>query len=97
MVYSNSLQVSKLVQSLPKAWEIKASILEYEDLEKMTYDELPGNLMAYRQNYINNYNKDDKKKTMTFTTEILDTGEKADENQDEGMTFFNRGVRQILR
>lgn len=32
MVFSNSLQVSKLVRSLPKAWETKAAILEDGDL-----------------------------------------------------------------
>ncbi|XP_049405043.1 uncharacterized protein LOC125868438 [Solanum stenotomum] len=38
MVYSNALQVKKLVRSLPKAWETKAAILEDGDLQKMTYD-----------------------------------------------------------
>ena len=31
MVYSNSLQVNKLVRSLPKAWKTKAVILEDGD------------------------------------------------------------------
>jgi len=51
MVYSNGLQVRKLVRSLPKAWETKVAILEDGDLQKMTYDELRGNLMAYEQPY----------------------------------------------
>ena len=38
--------------------------------------------MAYEQNHINRYNKDDKKKTMAFTGETLQTEEEADENQD---------------
>jgi len=32
MVYSNGLQVRKLVRSLPKAWETKVAILEDRDL-----------------------------------------------------------------
>ena len=48
----------------------------------MTYDELRGNLMAYEENHINTYNKDDKKKTMAFIGETLQTEEEADENQD---------------
>lgn len=36
MVYSNALQVRKLVRSLPKAWETKTAILEDGDLHKMT-------------------------------------------------------------
>ena len=57
MVYSNSLQVSKLFKSLPKAWETKAAIQEDGDRQYMTYDELRGNLIAYEQNHINMYNK----------------------------------------
>jgi len=47
MIYSNGLQVRKLIRSLPKAWETKAAIFEDGNLEKMTYDELRENLMAY--------------------------------------------------
>lgn len=57
MVYSNALQVSKLVRCLPKAWETKTIVLEERDLQKMTYDELYENVMAYEQNHINKYNK----------------------------------------
>ncbi|KAH0755142.1 hypothetical protein KY290_025412 [Solanum tuberosum] len=42
------------------------------------------------------YNKDDKKKTVAFTAETSEIGEKADENQDEGIALINRGVRQML-
>lgn len=42
--------------------------------------ELRGNLMAYKQNHINRYNKDDKNKMMAFTIETPDIGEKIDEN-----------------
>jgi len=71
MVYSNGLQVRKLIRSLPKAWQTKVAILEDGDLQKMTYDELRGNLMAYEQIHINRYNKDDKKKMVAFTAEQL--------------------------
>lgn len=46
----------------------------------MTYDELRGNLMAYEQNHINRYNKDDKKKTVAFIGETLQNEEEDDEN-----------------
>ena len=45
----------------------------------MTYNELRGNLMAYEQNHINRYNKDDKKKIVAFTGETSDIGEEVDE------------------
>ncbi|XP_015169912.1 uncharacterized protein [Solanum tuberosum] len=93
MVYSNALQVRLLIRSLPKAWETKAVILEDGDLQKMTYDKLRGNLMAYEQNHINRYNKDDKKETVVFTTETSKIGEEADEDQDEGLALINRGEK----
>ena len=81
-MYSNSIRVSKLVNCLHKDWETKVVILKLRDLQNMTYDELRGNLMAYEENHINTYNKDDKKKTMAFIGETLQTEEEADENQD---------------
>ena len=48
----------------------------------MTYDELRGNLMEYEQNHINRYNNDDKKKTMAFIGETLQTDVEADANED---------------
>uniref|UniRef100_M1E0R9 CCHC-type domain-containing protein n=1 Tax=Solanum tuberosum TaxID=4113 RepID=M1E0R9_SOLTU len=96
-VSSDSKGDHKLVRSLPKVWETKAPILEDGDLQKMTYDELRGNLMAYEKNHINRYNKDDKKNTVAFTAERTEIEEEADENQDEGMALINQGVRQILR
>jgi len=97
MVYSNGLQVRKLVRSLPKAWETKTAILEDGDLQIMMDDELRGNLMAYEQNHINTYIKDDKKKTVAFTSETSKVREEVYEYQDEGMTLINRRVRQMLR
>lgn len=40
MVYSNFIQVTELVRSLFEAWETKITILEYGDLQNITYDEL---------------------------------------------------------
>ena len=48
----------------------------------MTYDELRGNLMAYEENHINRYTKDNKTKAMAFIGETLQTEEEADENHD---------------
>jgi len=92
MIYSNGLQVRNLNKSLSKAWETKATILENGDLEKLTYDKLRGNLMAYEQNHINRYHRDDKRKTVAFTSGTPEVEEEIDETQSEGMTLINRGV-----
>ncbi|KAH0725399.1 hypothetical protein KY284_001264 [Solanum tuberosum] len=94
MIYSNGLQVRKLIRSLPKAWENKATILEDGDLEKMTYDELRGNIMAYEQNHINRFHKDDKRKIVAFTAGTTAVEVEIDETQSEGMSLISQGVRQ---
>lgn len=66
MVYPNGLQVRILLKRLPKAWETKATILEDRDLNKMMYDELRGNLMAYEQNHMKRHAKEDKRKSVAF-------------------------------
>ena len=38
--------------------------------------------MAYEQNHINRYKNDDKKKTVSFIGETLETEEDDDENQN---------------
>ena len=53
--------------------------------------------MTYEQNHINRYNKDEKKKSVAFTTETSDVGDEIDEYQSEGMTLINRRVKQMLR
>lgn len=62
----------------------------------MTYDELRGYLMYYEQNHIHRYNKENKRKTWHSHLKV-DIRKEVDENQDEGMTLINRGVRHMLR
>ena len=52
--------------------------------------------MAYEQNYINRYNKDDKKNIVAFIAETFDIGKEVGEYQSERMTLINRGVKQML-
>lgn len=97
VIYSNALPDRKLVKSLPKAWETKAFILEEGDLQKMRYDELWGNWISYKHNHINRYSKNEKIKTVAFTAETTYIGKEVDENQSEGITFINKGVKQMVR
>lgn len=97
MIYSNGLQVKKLVQSLPKAWKTKVVILKNGDLHNMTYDELRGNLIAYEQNHINNYSKEERKKVVAFNAVTPGEEKHTDEDNNEGVALINRGVSQILR
>lgn len=69
-----------LLESLPGAWETKVVTLEDGVLQKMTYNELRGNLMAYEHNHIKRYKKDDKNKIVALTVE---TTREVNENRDE--------------
>lgn len=52
-----------------EAWETKDVILEDGDMQNITYDVLQGNLIAYEQKHIYQYNKYEKKKIVEFTVE----------------------------
>lgn len=61
------------------------TILDDGALQNMTYDEIHENLMAYEQNHINRYHKDEKKKLIAFNAEtITKEEEEVDEANNEG-------------
>ena len=45
------------------------------------YDEVIGNFIAYEQNNINRYNKEDKKNMVAFTVVTSRIGEEVNENK----------------
>ncbi|XP_070057722.1 uncharacterized protein [Nicotiana tomentosiformis] len=61
--YSSGDQVRKFLRSLPTTWKIKVVALESQDLNKLSYDELRGDRIAFEKTHI--------KKTVAFkaTTE----------------------------
>ncbi|XP_019253943.1 PREDICTED: uncharacterized protein LOC109232643 [Nicotiana attenuata] len=50
--YSSGEQVRKILRSLPTLWQPKVVALEYGDLDKLSYDELRGDLTDFEQNHL---------------------------------------------
>lgn len=53
--------------------------------------------MAYEQNNINRYNKEENKKVVAFISALPETEEENDEENSDGTTLINCGVRYMLR
>ncbi|XP_070054210.1 uncharacterized protein [Nicotiana tomentosiformis] len=64
-------QVQKILRSLPTTWQTKVAALESQDLNKLSYDELRGYLIAFEKTHLKKTNQKEKKKTVAFkaTTE----------------------------
>nr|XP_009597682.1 uncharacterized protein LOC104093616 [Nicotiana tomentosiformis] len=60
--YSSGEQVRKILRSLPTLWQPKVITLEYEDLDKLSYDELRGDLISFKQTHLKKYGHEEKKK-----------------------------------
>ncbi|XP_059279683.1 uncharacterized protein LOC132033660 [Lycium ferocissimum] len=95
VTYTNSQQVRKLVRSLPKTWETKAIVLEDGNLDKFTYDELRGNLIAFEKNHIQRYQKDEKKKVVAFKAQVEESDD--DDFKEEEVAMISRHVIEAMR
>ncbi|XP_060177966.1 uncharacterized protein LOC132607904 [Lycium barbarum] len=91
---TNSQQVRKLVRSLPKTWETKAIVLEDGNLDKFTYDELRGNLIAFEKNHIQRYQKDEKKKMVAFKAQVEESD---DDFKEEEVAMISSHVIEAMR
>ncbi|XP_075103450.1 uncharacterized protein LOC142178030 [Nicotiana tabacum] len=93
--YSSGEQVRKILRSLPTLWQPKVNTLEYRDLEKLLYDELRGDLIAFEQTYLKNHRHEEKKKSVASKSTIAESEgedeEEGDKHQDD-IALFSRVV-----
>nr|XP_009771363.1 PREDICTED: uncharacterized protein LOC104221912 [Nicotiana sylvestris] len=68
--YSSGDQVRKILRSLPTTWKTKVVTLESHDLNKLSYDELRGELIAFKKTHLKKTNQEEKKKTVAFKATI---------------------------
>nr|XP_016458367.1 PREDICTED: uncharacterized protein LOC107782049 [Nicotiana tabacum] len=66
--YTNGDQVRKILRSLPTTWQTKVVTLESQDLNKLSYDELRGELIAFERTHLKKTNQEEKKKIVAFKT-----------------------------
>ncbi|MED6148934.1 hypothetical protein PIB30_057629 [Stylosanthes scabra] len=70
-------------------------IIEGNDLDKITYDELRGKLLAYES--ASNKKQDNNKKSMAFKTKVSKSKvEASDKDSDEEMVLFAKRPRKIV-
>uniref|UniRef100_A0A1S4BVA2 CCHC-type domain-containing protein n=1 Tax=Nicotiana tabacum TaxID=4097 RepID=A0A1S4BVA2_TOBAC len=98
--YSSGDQVRKILRSLPTTWQTKVVTLESQDLKKLSYDELRGELIAFEKTHLKKTNQEKKKKIVAFkaTTERADNDIDHDpEALQEEITMVSRNMDALMR
>lgn len=102
--YTNTEIVSKILRSLPKAWEAKVTaIREAKDLTKLPLEELIGSLMTHEITMEKQDQEERPKKNLAFKTvhqvEDKDNGDDEDSDDDlvEDVALITREFRNFLR
>ncbi|XP_070014826.1 uncharacterized protein [Nicotiana sylvestris] len=99
--YSSDDQVRKILRSLPTTWQTKVVTLESRDLNKLSCDELRGELIAFEKTHLKKTSpKKKKKKTVAFkaTTERVDNDIDVDpEALQEEIAMVSRNMDGLMR
>ncbi|XP_070002741.1 uncharacterized protein [Nicotiana sylvestris] len=98
--YSSGDQVRKILRSQPTTWQTKVVTLESQDLNKLSYDELRGELIAFEKTYLKKTNQEKKKKIVAFkaTTEIAENDIDDDPKAlQEEIAMMSRNVDGLMR
>ncbi|XP_070026437.1 uncharacterized protein [Nicotiana sylvestris] len=98
--YISGDQVRKILRSLPTTWKTKVVTLESQDLNKLSYDELRGELIAFEKTYFKKTSQEEKWKTVAFkaSTEI-DENEIDDDPEalQEEIAMLSRNMDGLMR
>ncbi|XP_019241007.1 PREDICTED: uncharacterized protein LOC109220995 [Nicotiana attenuata] len=98
--YSSGEQVRKILRSLPTLWQPKVVALEYGDLDKLSYDELRGDLIAFEQTHLKKHGHEEKKKSVVSKSTIAESESEAEEEGDkheDDIALFSRVVSNTTR
>ncbi|XP_075103247.1 uncharacterized protein LOC142177969 [Nicotiana tabacum] len=98
--YTSCDQVRKILRSLPTTWQTKVVTLESQDLNKLSYDELRGELIAFEKTYLRKTSQEEKQKIVTFkaSTEIAEN--KIDDDPEalqEEIAMLSRNMDGLMR
>nr|XP_016449999.1 PREDICTED: uncharacterized protein LOC107774858 [Nicotiana tabacum] len=91
--YSSGDQVRKILRSLPTTWQTKVVTLESQDLNKLSYDELRGELIAFEKTHLKKTNQEEKKKTVAFKA----TPERTDNDIDDDPEALQEEIFMVSR
>ncbi|XP_015933939.1 uncharacterized protein LOC107460120 [Arachis duranensis] len=95
--YSEQTLVRKLLRSLTKKWETKATVLaENNNLSPITYNDLRGKLLAYETT---NTNQDSKKKRTALKSRVESKESESSDNfsDNDELVFFSRRLKRLIR
>ncbi|XP_070040878.1 uncharacterized protein [Nicotiana tomentosiformis] len=91
--YSSSDQVRKILRSLPTTWQTKVVALESQDLNKLSYDELQGDLIVFEKIHLKKTNQEEKKKIVAFKA----TTEKSENDIDDDSEALEEEIAMVSR
>ncbi|XP_075085078.1 uncharacterized protein LOC142168314 [Nicotiana tabacum] len=91
--YSSDDQVRKILRSLPTTWQTKVVTLESQDLNKLSYDELREELLAFEKTHLKKTNQEEKKKTVACKATI----ERADNDIDDDLEALQEEIAVVSR
>ncbi|XP_072060293.1 uncharacterized protein [Arachis hypogaea] len=96
ITHSKQVLVKKVIKSLTKEWETKATIIfESSNLNQMTYEELRGKLLAYEITHMKN---DIRKKGVALKSCVKSLDDESNDSlSDEEIVFFARKFRRLMR
>nr|XP_018626241.1 uncharacterized protein LOC104095978 [Nicotiana tomentosiformis] len=98
--YSSGNQVQKILRSLPTTWQTKVVALESQDLNKLSYDELRGDLIAFKKTHLKKISQEEKKKTIAFKATIERTKKDIDDDPEaleEEIAMVSRNMDGLMR
>ncbi|XP_070040842.1 uncharacterized protein [Nicotiana tomentosiformis] len=100
-------QVRKFLRSLSTIWQPKVIALECQDLDKMSYNELRGDLIAFEKTHLDRQVQYEKKKTVAFKATVAELEEEEEEEeggggggggeQDENISMLSKVVTSMMK
>ncbi|XP_070020106.1 uncharacterized protein [Nicotiana sylvestris] len=92
-------QVRKILISLPTLWQPKVITLECQDLDKISYDQFRGGLIAFEKTHLDRQIQE-KKKTVAFKATLAEPENEYDVEegeQDENIAMLSQVVTNMMR
>ncbi|XP_070031850.1 uncharacterized protein [Nicotiana tomentosiformis] len=96
----NGEQVRKILRSLPTIWKPKVIALECQDLDKMSYDELSGDLINFEKTHLDRQIQQEKKKTVVFKATVAEPENEEEEEggeHNENIAMLSQVVTSMMR
>ncbi|XP_075077287.1 uncharacterized protein LOC142164023 [Nicotiana tabacum] len=97
--YSSGDQVRKILRSLPTTCQTKVVVLESQYLDKLSYDELRGDIIAFEKTHLKKTRQEEKKKMVAFktTTEGPENDIDDPEDLEEEIAMVSRNMNGLMK